>query len=216
LKSIFISLLLFFTITPAVFSQNQEFIAGAFIGFYGIEIKGDIQKMYSNTFGDVTGTGGMSAGFNVKHNFSKNNYLAFELRWIRKGSIYGFTTSYGTQGFESIKLDYIEMPILIGQKINLKNKYLLTETGFAYAKKMYSRMEINQLNKWDYTYKLNKFRQNDISWVVNIKYPVIKSGRLLIGFRFSYSIFSIHSLYKLYNMDYGAEIYYLFNRNIQS
>jgi hypothetical protein len=195
-------------------SQSKEFIVGAALGFYGVHIVGEIEEMYSPTNGNISGTGGFSFGLNVKHAFSKSIYGAFEIRYIQKGSIYRFTTSYGTNAFESIRLNYIEIPLLLGFKINLKKKYLLAETGFAYARLASSKMDVSDLNQWDYSDKLGNFKQNDYSWVANIKYPIIKNNKLLAGFRFSYSLASIHYYYKLRNLDYGVELYYLFNRNI--
>jgi hypothetical protein len=192
-------------------SQDKEFIAGAVIGFYGIHITGEINEMYSSTGGEVTGNGGLSFGVNVKHNITKAIYGALEMRYIHKGSIYGFTTNYGTQAFETIKLYYIELPVSVGLNIKLKKKHLLFETGFAYARLIKARMEVNDLSYWDPTYKTDHFRHNDFSWVANMKYPLIKSEKLLAGVRFSYSLFSVHTIYNLHNLDYGVEIYYLFN-----
>jgi len=195
-------------------SQNKEFIVGGMIGFYGIHIEGDVENLYSSSNGTFWGTGGFSAGFNVKRYFSKNIYGAFELRYIRKGGLYEFVSNVGIQAYESIKLDYIEFPLLFGVKANLKKKYLLIETGLAYARLINSKMLVSDFNRWNVTDKLSNFKENDLSWVANIKYPIIKSEKLLIGFRFSYSLFTIHNYYKLYNMDYGVELYYLFNRNV--
>jgi hypothetical protein len=192
-------------------AQDNEFIVGAALGFYGVHITGDIAEMYSSTNGDISGTGGLSFGLNVKHDFSKSIYGAFEIRYSQKGSIYRFTTSYGTNAFERIYLNYIEVPVLIGFKIELKKKYLLAETGFAYARLVSSKMDVSDLNQWDYSDKMDGFKQNDYSWIASIKYPLIKSNKLLAGFRFSYFLASIHSYYNLRNLDYGVELYYLFN-----
>jgi hypothetical protein len=205
--------LILFAMSSVVRSQNKEFIVGAVIGFYGIEIKGDIKNMYSPTHGKVWGTGALSAGLNVKHNFSKIIYGALEIRYIHKGSIYEFISNEGSRAFESIRLNYFEIPVSIGFTIKLKKKHLLIETGFAYARMFSSKMLLSSLNPWDYSSKLKNFKKDDISWTAGIKYPIIKSEKLLLGIRFSYSLFSIHSLYKLRNMDYGIEFYYLFNRN---
>jgi len=190
-------------------SQNREFIIGSLIGFYGIENKGEIKDMYSQSNGKVWGTGGISAGLNVKHGFSKNSYGALEIRYIRKGSIYEFISSTGMGASESIHLNYFEIPLSFGLTIKLKKKYLLFEAGLAYARMFSSKMVISSLNPWDYSSKLTGFKRNDISYVANIKYPVIRNEKLLLGCRFSYSLLTIHSLYKLYNMDYGVELYYL-------
>lgn len=184
------------------------------IGFYGIHIEGDVEQLYSSSNGTFWGTGGFSAGLNVKRNFSKSIYGAFEIRYSKKGGLYEFISSYNTQAYESIKLQYIEFPLLFGAKANLKKRYLLLETGLAYARLINAKMEVSDFNRWDVSEKLDNFKENDLSWVANLKYPIIKSEKLLIGFRFSYSLMSIHNYYKLYNMDYGVELYYLFNRNI--
>lgn len=213
-KKYYILFIIIFTINSFVKSQNREFIVGSMIGFYGIHIEGDTKEMYSLSNGMFEGTGGLSLGLNVKRSFSENIYGAFELRYIRKGSIYEFNTNYGTQAFEIIKLNYIELPVLFGLKINLKKKYVLFESGLAYARLMNSKMFVSDLNKWDSSWEINNFKENDISWVANLKYPIIKSEKLLLGLRYSYSLLSTHSVYKLYSMNYGIELYYLLNRNI--
>lgn len=195
-------------------SQSNEFIVGAAVGIYGIHIIGDIEKMYSQTSGEFSGTGGYSVAFNVKRYISKNTFGEFELRYIRKGSIYEFITSVGTVAYESIQLDYIEIPVLIGFNINLKKRYLLAETGLAYARLIGSDMLVSEMNEWDVSDKLNNFKPNDFSWVAGLKYPVLKNEKLLVGCRFSYSLMSIHSVYNLHNLDYGIELYYLFNRSV--
>jgi hypothetical protein len=207
-------LLIFLTTGHLANAQDKEFIVGIALGFYGVHITGDIDKMYSSTNGDISGTGGLSFGLNVKHNFSKSIYGAFEIRYSQKGSIYRFTTSYGTNAFERIYLNYIEIPVLCGLKINLKKKSLLAETGFAYARLVSSKMSVSDLNQWDNSNQMAGFKKNVFSWVANLKYPIIKSQKLLAGFRFSYSLASIHSYHKLRNLDYGIELYYLFNRKV--
>lgn len=213
-KNFCLFLFAFFIITSLGMSQEREFIVGSLIGFYGIHQMDEINSLYSNTGGTVGGTGDFSVGLNVRRAISEKAFLGFELRYIRKGSIYGFISSYNTQAYESIRLSYIEIPILLGYKIPIKSKYLITETGLAYARLISSKMEINELNPWDFSNNLDNFRNDEISWITNLKYPIIKSNKLLAGFRFSYSIASVHSQYSIYNMNYGIELYYLFNRNV--
>ena len=210
--SFFLVLVLSFEIGLA---QNKEFTTGIFAGFYGIHIEGDIDYMYSPTQGNIWGTGGLSFGFNVRYFFSDHIYGTFDLRYIQKGSIFEFLNPYGLPAYVTIKLNYIEIPILAGFKINLKKKYLLAETGFAYGRMFSSKMSVSEFYSWDPSSKMVEFKKNDFSWVANIKYPVIRSKKLLVGFRFSYSLASIHKVYNLHNMDYGVEVYYLFNNNIK-
>ena len=196
-------------------SQNKEFIMGSVIGFYGIENTGDIKEMYPQSHGNISGTGGLSAGLNVRHDLSKNIYAALEIRYIRKGSIKTIITNDGSRSWEAIKLDYVEIPFLTGLTISTKKKPLFIETGFAYARLFSPRVSINSLNPWDSSAEQTHFKKNDISWVAGLKFPIIKSRKLLAGLRFSHSLFTIHSFCKLYNMDYGVEFYYLFNRNMK-
>jgi len=132
---------------------------GAMIGFYGIHIEGDVAHLYSSSNGTFWGTGGLSAGLNVKRNFSKNIYGAFEIRYIRKGGLYEFISNIGLQAYETIKLQYIEFPIIFGFKANLKIKYLLVETGLAYARLINSKMMVSDFIRWDVTDKLNNFQR---------------------------------------------------------
>ena len=142
---ILVFIFVFVSTNSVIISQNKDFVVGAAIGFYGVHIEGDINEMYSSSNGTFWGHGGLSIALNVKRDFTKNMYGTFELRAIQKGSIYEFVSPYGTQAFEVIKLRYIEIPLLIGVKINLKKKYLLAETGFAYARMISSKMLVNDL-----------------------------------------------------------------------
>lgn len=211
LRSSGILLILLLTTISYARSQDRAFIVGTMIGFYGIHIQGDISDVYSSTSGTFWGTGGLSFGLNVKRDISDKTYGAFELRYIRKGSLYEFITDYGIPAYESIKLDYIEFPFIIGLKINLPKKFLFLEAGLAYARLMNSKMLVSELNRWDPSSTVDNFKKDDLSCVANLKYPIIKNNKLLIGFRFTYSLMSIHTIYNLYNMDYGVELYYLFN-----
>ena len=131
LKYCYILLLTLIFSTIDVSAQNREFVVGVMLGFYGIHIEGNVEQLYSSSNGTFWGTGGISAGLNVKRNFSKGFYGAFEIRYSKKGGLYEFISSYNTQAYESIKLQYIEFPILLGVKANLKQKYFLLETGLA-------------------------------------------------------------------------------------
>jgi hypothetical protein len=196
------------------YAQDREFVVGSMIGFYGIHQMGEIESLYSQTAGDVGGTGDLSLGLNVRRDISQRFFLAFELRYIRKGSIYSFISNYSTQAFESIRLDYIEIPFLTGYKIPISKKYLIAETGIAYARLVSSKMMISDLNPWDYTSVMDNFRKNELSWIVNLKYPIVRNRKLLAGIRFSYAIFSVHENYSIHNMNYGIEFYYLFNKEV--
>lgn len=211
MKPISIIILFFLIINISSKAQSKEFVAGASLGFYGIHINGEISEIYAPTHGIYWGTGGLSFGLNVKRDISNKTYALLEIRYSRKGSLYEFITNKSTQGYESIRLDYIELPILFGYKMDLKNKLLFFETGLSFSRLVYSKMEVNIYNWWDTSNKLSRLNKNDLSWIAHLKYPITKSNRLHLGFRFAYSIFSIHSDYKIHNMVYGLEFCYLLN-----
>ena len=73
---------------------------------------------------------------------------------------------------------------------------MLYQIEIAYARLINSKMLVSDFNRWDVSDKLNNFKENDFSWVANLKYPIIKSEKLLLGFRFSYLLISIHNYYK--------------------
>lgn len=191
-------------------AQNKEFVVSAIAGFYGVHIEGDINQMYSDNFGSVSGKGGLSFGLNIKHGFSRKLYGAFDIRYSQKGSVYSFTTNYGTRAFESIMLNYIEIPLLLGIDFKVKKKHLFVETGLGYGRLLSAKMDVSDLYDWDTTEKTDGFKNEEITWVANVKYPIVQSGKLLTGIRFSYSLNSIHKDYNLHNLVYGIEVYYLF------
>ena len=103
LVSIFLGLL-----STLLVAQKNGFEASIFLGFNGIHIEGQNEVLYNSSSGTIWGTGGLSAGLAVKRNFSKNFYWIFDLRYIRKGSVYEFNNSLGIQDFESIKLKEVD------------------------------------------------------------------------------------------------------------
>jgi len=185
------------------------------IGFYGVHINGDIYDVYSPTNGKVSGKGGLSFGLNARRDFSEKIYGAFELRYMRKGSVYEFVSPYGSQAYESIVLHYIEVPLIFGYKVPVRKKSVLLEAGLVYGRLVSPEMSVSDLYQWDTKNIEEGFKKNELSLVAGIKYPVIKSEKLLVGFRIEHSLYSIHTQYDLYNFDYGVELYYLFNRNVR-
>jgi len=192
------------------FSQKKGFGAGIFFGLNGVHIEGDNEVLYNSTNGTVWGALGTTAGITVKRDFAKSFYWTFDLRYIRKGSIYEFTNNQGVQDFESIKLDYAELPVLIGYNVRLEKRYLYFEMGAAIAKLINSEKLVS-----DYSYGkdislFNQFKDYDYSFIVALKYSFNKKEKLLFDMRVSRSFISIHEVYKLYNFDYGIGLSYYF------
>ena len=149
----------------------------------------------------------------VKGEFTNKIYSTLEFRFINKGSIYEYINDYSTQSFETIFLNYIELPILLGYKIKPHKRIYYIDIGFAYAKMISSNINANDLLRRLGTPNANAFKNYDVSWIASLKFPLTEKwmNNLLLGIRMSRSILSIHQYYKLYNFDYGIELDYVFN-----
>ena len=207
-KILLVIFLIFFTLIS--FAQKKNFDAGVFLGFNGIHIEGDNQVLYNSSNGTIWGTGGISAGLSVKRYFHKNYYWAFEMRYIRKGSIYEFINNQGVRDFESIKLDYAELPVLIAFKTSLGRRYIYIELGGAVAKLLNSQKIVSDYSFGQDISLFDMFRDYDYSAVGSVKISTNRKEKILLGVRVSRSFRSIHKVYKLYNFDYGVEISYNF------
>ena len=191
-----------------VLSQSNKFKTGLLFNPNGIHIQGQDVEYWSGSDGTVWGTGGLSAGGFVRRNFSDHLYASLELRYIRKGSLYEFITDYGMLAYESLKLNYVEMPILIGYTFRPHKKYRLFETGFAVSRLFSSELSLNNLSQRSGKPKAGEFKDWDFSWVGAAKFPLNrrKGDNLLFGLRVEHSIISIHQHYKLYNFVYGIQM----------
>jgi len=182
------------------------FHPGLLLNFNGIHLEGENENYWKQESGVIWGTGGVSYGAFVTSDLGRYITGAFELRYVRKGGLYEYSNDYGQRDFENLKLRYLEFPILVGYKGNEKLKF---ESGIAFAKLIYAEILYEEL-----TMRLKKpdagnFKTDDISWIGNVKYRITKGNNLFAGFRFSYSLLSIHRDYKLYNMDFGLELNYV-------
>jgi hypothetical protein len=203
--------LLFFSFTNIfLFAQQKGFDAGVFFGLNGIHIEGDNVVLYNSNNGTIWGTLGATAGVAVKRDFAKSFYWTFDLRYIRKGSIYEFSNTQGVQDFEVIKFDYAELPVLVGYNIRLEKRYVYFEMGAAAAKLLNSEKLVSDYSYGQDISLFDQFKDYDYSFIVALKYSFNTKEKSLIGFRVARSFLSIHEIYKLYNFDYGIELSYYF------
>ena len=201
-------IIVFISITIFSFAQKKNFNASIFLGFNGIHIEGDNEVLYNSTNGTIWGTGGITGGISVKRNFTNSLYWTFDLRYIRKGSIYEFTNIQGVQDFESIKLYYAELPVLIGYTSNTRKYNIYLELGASVAKLMNSEKLISDFSYGQDISLFDQFRDYDYSILGAAKLSLRKHPRFLYGIRVSRSVRSIHNVYQLYNFDYGLEFSY--------
>jgi hypothetical protein len=189
--------------------QNPNFIGGILLNFNGIQVEGEKQQFWDSPNNKIGGTGGSSIGIFVKREFTEQVYGVLELRYIQKGSIYEFANQYGNRALEVLRINYMELPLLIGYKFQKKRKPVYFEIGLAYSRMFKSEMKFGKLVERIKTPNAEFFKENDFSWVLDLKFPVTRRNNLVLGFRTEYSLFTIHKYYNLHNLDYGVELDYL-------
>jgi len=213
--TVFCFLLLLIAIPYHSAAQRISFEGGILTGIYGVDISGNKEGFWNDEY-DKSGILGFSAGPFVKCIFNPETYGVLELRYIRKGTTYGYINKYFTQSFETIKFDCIEVPVLYGVNSVLHSKggdiNFSIETGFAFSKLFSSRLKYDALTRRETPASLSGFKNYDISWVAQVKLPYRtgKKHTILLGIRMERSIVSIHKEVKLFNFDYGFELNYLF------
>lgn len=194
-------------------AQNPNFIGGVLLNLNGIQIEGEKEQYWDSSNGTIWGTGGISAGIFVKRDLTEKVYGVMELRYIQKGSLYEFADQNGSRALESLRLDYMELPVLVGFKFMRKRKPIFFEAGLAYSRLFKPEMRFKKLVERVKTPNVDNFKNNDFSIVADLKLALTRKDNLLLGFRTEYSLFPIHKNYKLHNLDYGVELNYLFGGN---
>ena len=171
------------------------------------------EQYWNSSNGTIWGGGGVSAGLFVKREFSEKLYSTLELRYSNKGSVYEFASQFGTKSLENLFLNYAEIPVLFGYKIEGNKKTYYFETGLAFAKMISSNLHSIELLNRTGTPNAEEFKSEDVSWVGSLKFPLTNKWKekFLFGLRVSHSIVPIHKYYKIYHFDYGVELNYLFN-----
>lgn len=193
------------------------FRPGILLNFNGIHIEGDNNVFWNSSEGKIWGTGGVSFGGFVSYDTYKKVIGTLELRYIRKGGSYEFINDWGQREFESLKLMYVEMPVLLGFKGNTRKLDYRFETGFGIARLINSDMIYDELTERIQTPNVAEFKKYDLSWIADFKFNINKAKTLLFGLRFEYSVLSVHQIYNLRNMAYGIEIDYLiFHKKLDS
>jgi len=200
-----------------LYAQKLSFEGGVTFGVYGVDFKGEEERLWGDDF-EKSGILGISAGPFVRCYFTADFYGVIELRYSQKGSTFGFINQNFTQSFETIRLDYTEIPFLVGSKnqviFSSGNKAdLYIESGFVFSKLVSSRLKDHEETRRVNTPSVSGFKNYDFSWVIQLKSPyrIKRNEQIQLGLRMEHSIITIHTRYKLYNFDYGLELNYLFN-----
>ncbi|NOX48540.1 MAG: PorT family protein [Chlorobi bacterium] len=192
--------------TQNLIAQHKKFDAGIFFNINANTISRKDRSLMRSPAGKGF-AGGMSVGASIKRMFSPHFQGGFELRYIKKGSLYNTA-----QGEGLLKLNYIEIPVLIGYSFFPDKVNIILESGFAVAKMFQSDKSINLLVGSAGTKNINEdFNDFDISWIGIFKWSMNPKAakNVFLGFRFEHSILSIHELWNLYNINWGVQFEYV-------
>ena len=204
-------ILLFIFLFTSVLAQNTNFVGGVFINANGVHFEGDNQIFWRTPSGKVTGGGGLSAGIYVKRHLSEKIYFGLELRYIQKGSVFEYGNLFQTRSVETMRINYAEIPVSVGYTFKTNKKDYFFETGLAYGKQISANLYLNKFTSENDISNIDQFKENDLSWVGSLKFPINekRKNNLLFGIRTSYSLKSIHRYYNLRNWVYGVQVDYL-------
>jgi len=208
-KPLIFCLILVFLFTQKTHAQAKSFNGGVFFNTNGIHFSGDSEIFWQGPNGKVWGGGGLSGGIYVTRNFSESFYFGLELRYVQKGSVFEYGNEFGTRSVETMRINYAEIPVMIGYEFKTPKRLFSIETGMAFARQISSDLNLNLLSREDEISKIDQFKTNDLSWVTSFKIPINKKENLLLGIRNSVSLQSIHNYYHLRNWVYGIQLDYL-------
>jgi len=200
---------------PAARAQKISFDGGVVTGIHGADMVGDKEEFWGYDY-EKSGMPGFSAGPFVRCNFSPETFAMLEFRYITKGSNFGYINQFFTQSFEKIRFTYIEVPVLAGINGSIPRPAgdldFSFETGLAFSRLFSSGLKYDDLTQRESKASLRGFRDYDISWIGQIQFPYrsAKNYELFFGFHIERSIISIHEKYRLYNFDYGFDLYCMF------
>ena len=205
---------IFFTINlfsfQNLYAHNNKFDVGIFFNINANTISRKDHNLERSPAGKGF-AGGISLGASIGRIFNPNLHGSFELRYISKGSIYEkYATTQKTTHL--LKLNYIEIPVLVGYSFLPDNVNIILESGFAVAKMFQSDESINLLVESVGSKNINEdFNDIDISWIGIFKWSMNPNAanNVFLGFRFEHSILSIHESWNLYNVNWGVQFEYV-------
>ncbi|HBX53170.1 MAG: hypothetical protein A2275_17610 [Bacteroidetes bacterium RIFOXYA12_FULL_35_11] len=210
----FVCLFLSLVLLHPVFSQENDFSAGFMAGGNGIDIRGKSYSFWRGTNNDTWGGLGISGGIFCERYLFKNFLAALQIRYIQKGSTYQFLNGFNETQREALRIQYIEVPVLVGYKFKPKEGkgYCIVQAGIAYAQSISSKYIFNELAENTKKQEMENFKNKDLSIVASLKVPLNEPGKnnFFLGLTADWSLISIHKYYDLHNLCYGLELSYFF------
>lgn len=166
--------LLFFTIILALpLSAQQRFKAGVKAGISSSQVAGDTYSGYNKA--------GFTGGALVTAEFKEKWSGQFEILYTQKGSRHNANPEKGDNNYYFLKLDYIEVPLLIQYHQSKFTYEFGPGIGFLIG-------EEEQFNFQDLT-GINPFNKTELTINLGINYTIINN--LGISWRFDHSLTAI-------------------------
>lgn len=158
------------------FIQAQHFDAGFVAGLATTQVDGDGHGGYDKA-GPIAG---VWVGRRITHRF----YSRFELRYIQKGSYAKNVQDEVSSGYYRMRLNYIELPLILGYRFNNGFNALVGLSGGYLAK----AKEMNQLGSFPDA-DIQKFHKVELAWRFGFEYN--QSEHWAFNIMFCYSAFPI-------------------------
>lgn len=187
MRNITLLTLLFFCISNSI--TAQRFDAGFLCGIAATQVDGDSYSGY-NKMGPI-------AGIWVGHRLSSVLYTRMELRYLQKGSYAKKTEEGSGTSFYRMRLNYFEIPLLLGYRLRNGFNPLIGLSG-GYLIKAKEMNEYGLLPAED----IQKFRKVEFAGLLGMEYN--KSEHWAFTLVFTYSIFPIRP--------HNSDVVYRWNR----
>lgn len=169
--------ILFVKLLIPVISVSQGFNGGLLAGMTATQVDGDGYGGYNRA--------GLIGGVWIDRNFSPEITIRTELKYIQKGSYRRFKDETGgTIGFYSLRLNYIEMPLLIEYHFR---EDITPFAGLSFGF-LWKALEKNADGPYDNEF-VDKFRKLEIAGNAGVTYNVNTSFSICVVY--SYSAFPV-------------------------
>lgn len=182
-------LLLFIFTYIFVFNIDaQSFNIGVLAGVNASQISGDNYSGFNKA--------GVLVGFYSNVDVSEDINLQFEINYSQKGSRKNPDTENGDTEFFLLRLDYVEVPVMIRWKLNR----LKIEAGLYYGRLINEYIE-DENGTFSIPENLNQFKEFDLGGLFGLNYHL--SDHFIMNWRYSNSFIPVR------DFDSGAS--YRFN-----
>jgi opacity protein-like surface antigen len=138
-------------------SFSQTFDAGIVAGIAATQVDGDTHSGYNK--------GGPVAGIWVGRRINNVLYARFEMRYIQKGSYAKEVQDGATTGFYRMRLNYFEIPVLLGYRLG-NSINALAGLSLGYLAKA---VEMNQYGPYP-PEDIQKFQKVEFAGIAGVEY----------------------------------------------